>query len=296
MAYAMLSQLLVNALIAGSIYSLVGLGFALVFDQAKFFHFSHAAIFTAAPYGAYFFIQHTDFHIVISYVLGVVLAITLGLIIERSIYRLLRNREASGVIILLASLGMYVVVENVISILFGDHTITIRNSQVQEGIDIFGAKITNIQVTMVGTNIIAVAGLLLMLHKTKIGHAMRAVASDPWLALVSGIDQNRVLLITLFVASLLAGVAGILFALDVDMIPTMGMPVLMMAVVAAIAGGTSSVVGVMLGGFFLALTQQVGTILFGVEWQDTIAFVILLGFLLIRPQGFFGKHIRKVTV
>ena len=197
---------------------------------------------------------------------------------------------------LLASLGVYVVIENLVSAVFGDQTQSIRSGQVLPGIPLLGARITTVQLGIILANCIAVAGLLWLVHSTRLGKAMRAVASDPELACVSGIDQDRVLAWTFSLASLLAGGAGILTALDVDMIPTMGMPLLIMGVVAAIIGGTSSICGVIMGAFFLALTQQFGALVLSTEWQDAVAFVILLTFLFFRPGGFMGKRTRTATV
>jgi branched-subunit amino acid ABC-type transport system permease component len=131
---------------------------------------------------------------------------------------------------------------------------------------------------------------------TKIGTAMRAVACDPGLALVSGIDSNRVVLFTFAVGSLLAAAAGILISFDIDMTPTMGLNALMMGVVAVIIGGVGNVAGAALGGLLLAFAQNFGVWKISSVWQDPIAFLILLFFLLIRPRGFFGKKIRRVEI
>ena len=134
------------------------------------------------------------------------------------------------------------------------------------------------------------------LKYTKIGQAMRAVANDPELASVTGIETDRVILSTFALGSALAGIAGILVALDVDMTPTMGMNALLMGVVAVIIGGIGSIPGVALGALLLGMAQQFGIWKISSQWQDAIAFVILLIFLLFRPQGFLGKKVRTATL
>ena len=128
------------------------------------------------------------------------------------------------------------------------------------------------------------------------GKAMRAVANDPELANISGIDSNRVILLTFAIGSALAGIAGILVALDVDMTPTMGMNALMMGVVAVIIGGVGSIPGVALGALLRGTAQHLGVWEISSKWQDAIAFIILFIFLLLKPEGFLGKKARKEKI
>ena len=125
---------------------------------------------------------------------------------------------------------------------------------------------------------------------------MRAVANDPELANVSGINSNAVILWAFAIGSGLAGVAGVLIALDVDMTPTMGMNALMMGVVVVIIGGVNNIPGIALGALLLATAQHLGAWFIGSQWQDAIAFIILVVFLLFKPEGFFGKKVRSATV
>jgi branched-chain amino acid transport system permease protein len=180
--------------------------------------------------------------------------------------------------------------------LFGDETKSLRTGEVAEGIALFGARITPIQLWTIFAFIASFAFVWAILKFTKFGKSLRAVASDPELALVHGVDSDRVVLGAFALGSGLAGLAAILVALDVDMTPTMGLNALMMGIVAMIVGGIGSVPGTMLGGLLLGLAQHLGVWKIGSEWQDAIAFAILLLFLLLRPQGFFGRRVRKVEV
>ena len=199
-------------------------------------------------------------------------------------------------VLLLASLGMYIVLQNTISMVFGDDTKSIRSGIVREGLPVFGARITPIQVVIICTSIVLVLLTALWLKKSRMGKAMRAVANDAELAQISGIDSDRVVLWTFGVGSALAGVAGILVALDVDMTPTMGMNALMMGVVAVIIGGVGSIPGVAMGALLLGLAQHLGVWKISSQWQDAIAFIILFVFLLFRPQGFLGRKVKKAEV
>ena len=198
-------------------------------------------------------------------------------------------------ILLLASLGIYILLQNLISMLFGDDTKSIRSGVVKEGINIFGARITPIQIVIIITAIIVTILIILFYKKTQLGRSMQAVASDRELAEYTGINTNRVILWSFAIGSGLAALAGILVALDVDMTPTMGMNALLMGVVVMIVGG-NNIKGMVCAALLLGFAQNFGVWYISSQWKDAIAFVILVLFLLIKPEGFFGKKINKVSI
>ena len=292
----MLIQLLLNGILTASIYSLIGLGFALIYNTTRFFHFAHGAVYTAGAYMVYAFNIKLGIPLAVSLPFAVIGSALLGILMELVVYRPLRRREANPLILLIASLGMYIVLQNLISLFFGDDTKTVRSGVVKEGINVLGAYITPVQISIIVVSALLVITTWLILTRTKTGKLMRAVANDPWLAEASGIDSDRVILATFAIGSALAGFAGILVSLDIDMTPTMGMNALMMGVVAVIVGGVGSIPGVVLGALLLGMAQHLGVWKISSQWQDAIAFVVLLTFLIFRPQGFLGKKISKVEV
>lgn len=290
------SQIIVNAVVTASSVMLVGSGFLLIYRTTRFFHFAHGLVFASSAYFVFLLTSWFTFPIVTAAFLAVVFAAAIGCLMDILVYRPLRHRRASPLVLLLASLGLYVLLQNGISMVFGDDTKSIRSGVVTEGIAVWGARVTPIQITTICVSAALVALLLVLLRRTRMGRAMRAVANDPELALVSGINSDRVILWAFGVGSALAGVAGILAALDVDMTPTMGMNALLLGVVAVIVGGIDSIPGLVMGALLVVLAQQVGAWYVGSQWQDAIVFVILLAFLLVRPQGFLGREIKKATV
>lgn len=289
-------QILGNGLSAGSAFALLALGFALIFQTTRFFHFAHGAVVTAGAYLTFLFAVILGWPLWVAAVLAIILAGVLGVLMELGVFRPMRKKGATPFVLLLASLGLFVVIQNVISMIFGDGVKTLRSGVVQEGIPILGARITPIQIWTIAIAVILFVAVSLFLSRTRMGKAMRAVANDPELAYVSGIGSDRIILCTFFIGSCLAAVAAILIALDVDMTPTMGMNALLMGVVAVIIGGVGSVPGAALGGLLLGLARSFGVWQINSAWQDAIAFGILLLFLLFRPQGFFGKPLRKAQV
>ena len=292
----MINQLLINALITSSIFILIAVSFSIIYQTTRFFHFAHAIVFTSGSYFTYLFHKLIHYPLYVAIPIAIIMSAILGFGIEVCIYKRLRKKNASSMVLLLASLGMYIVLQNIISMLFGDDTKSIRSGVVREGLPVFGARITPLQIMIICTSIVLVVLISLWLKKSSIGKAMRAVANDAELADISGIDSEKVFHWTFTLGSALAGMAGILLALDVDMTPTMGMNALMMGVVAVLIGGVGSIPGVALGALLLAIAQHVGVWMISSQWQDAIAFIILFIFLLFRPQGFFGRKIKKIVI
>lgn len=289
-------QIIVNILITTSITMLIAVGFSLIFALTHFFHFAHGVIFTICAYFAFLFKVWLDIPFFLSVPLAVLFSSLLGCLTEVLIYRPLRRRNGSSLMLLIASLGIYIVLQNMISMIFGDDTKILRSGVVKEGISVFGARITLIQILTICVSSALVIAVTVLLRRTKMGKVIRAVANDPQLASVSGIESNKVILWTFAMGSALAGVAGVFVALDIGMIPTMGMNALMMSIVAVIIGGIRSIPGVILGALLLNTAQHLGVWTIGSQWQDTTAFFILLVFLLLRPQGFLGKKPKKATI
>lgn len=284
-----------NSISLCGVYILIGIGFFLIYSTAKFLHLAHGAVITMGAYFTFLFLVWLRLPLLIAIPISLFLTVLLGCLIELGVVRTLRKRTASDLVLLLASLGSYICLQNTISLFFGDETRSIRADAVHEGMDLLGARITPIQIVTICIGAVLAIMLSLFLKKTRIGCSMRAVAEDQMLATISGINSNSIILWVFAIGSGLAGLAGILVALDVDMTPVMGMNALMMGIIVVIIGG-SSIPGIALGALLLALAQQFGAWYIGSQWQDAIAFVILVLFLLFKPEGFSGKKIQSVTV
>ncbi|RJP65217.1 MAG: branched-chain amino acid ABC transporter permease [Ignavibacteriales bacterium] len=292
----MIWQIIINILYTASMYILFTLSIQIVYRTTLLLLFSHAIVFSAGAYITYFLNQLFNIPLLNSIILTIPSICLLGILLEIGIYKPLRQRKANSIILMLSSLGTFIVLQNLISMLFGDDTKSIRTWEVREGIQVWGAYITPVQIIIIGvsmTLLILVAGYLML---DKRGKAMRAVAADKELARLCGINSDRIIFLSFAIGSALAGIAGILVALDVDMTPTMGMNMLMMGVVVMIIGGVGSIWGIVLGSLLLAFAQNFGVWYISSQWQDAIAFGILLIFLLFKPEGFFGKKIRKAEV
>jgi len=292
----MLNQLLLNGIIAGSIYALIAIGFTVIYRTVKFFHFAHGVVYTAGAYFAYTLIISLHLNFALSFFLAIVLAAILGVAIDRLVYYPLRQQKASNLIFLLASFGVVIFIQNLIQLIYGAQILTIRTGPIKEGHHFLGAVITDIQILILAVSIILMIFLWLFIQKTKLGKAMRAVSDDPIAANVVGINPEKIILTSFAIGSALAGVAGILISFETNIEPTMGFSALLKGIIASIIGGIGSIPGAVLGGFFLGLAENLGIWKISAGWKDCIAFAILIIFLLLRPRGILGNKAEKKTI
>ena len=282
------SQFAANTLITAAGFTLVGVSFWLIYRPMRFFHFAHAAIIPCGAYSAHVLCAYTSLSLELSALLSVLVCGLLGCGVYVSIYRRLLIRNASPLILLLASLGTYVVLTNIVSMVFGDGMLSVGTEEASRSLDILGAFVSTVQVAILVTTALVVAGLLWAVYFTRFGLMFRAVSSDRDLAISSGVNVEWTYVIVFIVGSGVAGLAGVLFAVDTNMTPIMGMYPFMMGVVAVIIGGVSSLTGTAWAALLLALTQHASVWLLGAEWQELCAFTLLLVFLFLKPTGVLG--------
>lgn len=289
-------QILINILITFSIFILIAISFTLIYYPTKFFHLAHAVVITFGAYFTFLFSQQLGLSLWLSIPLSIIGATVIGVICEISVYKPLRKRNSTPLILLIASLGLYIVLQNVISMLWGDDTKSIRTGEVKVGNEIFGAYITDIQIIIIVVSIVLFIATLLFIKYTKIGKNMRAVSENEELSNIFGINSNKVILWSFGIGSAMAAVAGILVAFDTDMTPTMGFNLLLYGVVAMIIGGVGSVRGLIGGALLLATAQHLGAYYIDSKWMDAIAYIILILFLIWKPLGFSGRRLKKVEI
>lgn len=284
-------QFIANTVLVAATILLVGLGFGLIYRITRFFHIAHGAVFTVGAYSLY--VLNTALHLDLALAVPVAVAVAalVGLAIDRAVHLPLRRRDATSVVHLIASLGLYVAATNLLSLGFGGQTLTLRRGQVAEGISLLGARLTPIQLTIICCSVAAVILTVLLGRLTNSGLFYRAVATDSDLARVTGIEVDTVISGSFLFGSALVGLAGALMALDVDLRPTMGLSPLLLAVVAVIVGGPGSTGGLLVGALLISTIQGGVGWAFGQEWREPAAFAALLVFLVLRPRG-----VRGVTV
>ena len=254
--------------------------------------FIDVSVASAAVLGAYtaLFLRSTfEVTVVVAGIGGVLFAAAAGLLLESALYSPLRRAGASSLVLLLASFGAYVAIENLISLSAGDNVRLLRDLSVAPGLQILGARVSQTQIFSVGLSMAALGLLVLGLHWSRVGLLVRAVASDAELASVSGIDVPALRKVVATVGAGLLGLTGILVGVDIDLLPSMGIDIFMMAIVVAILGGRSMVGGHTLAALSLGLLLHFTLWRIGSEWDEVLAFLILLVALVLKPRGLFEK-------
>jgi branched-subunit amino acid ABC-type transport system permease component len=234
--------------------------------------------------------------IIISITLAILITTVIGILIDSFIFQQLRRRNSSVLVLMLASIGVYVVGQNVLSMIFGDGVRSIQPQTVVVGMSVFGGRMTSVQFVITVTSAIAVASLSTWLARTTHGRSVRAISSNPELAVIVGVNMSRVTIIVVAIGSAIGALAGVLYSLDRDIVPTMGMGILLISVVVMIVGGQTSMVGLAAASFLVAIAQNLAVLWPGAAWQDAVIFLVLIIFLVFRPQGVLGSPLRKSSV
>lgn len=289
-------QILCNISLSFFIYVLIALSFVLCYYPTRFFHIAHAITLTFSAYFTYLFAIQLHIPVCLAVPLAVIYATAAGVLSEIALYKPLRKRNASPMILMIASLGLYTVLQNIISMLWGDDTKSVRTGEIKVGHEFFGAYITDIQITTIAVCAALFAACVVLMKYSRIGRNIRAVASNPELSNIVGIHSDRVILWAFGIGSALAAVAGILIAFDTDMTPTMGFSWLLYGVVAMIIGGVGSNWGLAGGALLLATAQHLAAYYIGSQWMDAVAYIILILFLIAEPLGFSGKRLKKIEL
>lgn len=292
----MLEQVMLNGIVAGSIYALVALGFALIYSTLRFFHFAHGAIYTLGAYIAYTLVTALHVNLTTAILASIVMSGTAGVALDQALYRPLRRRKASSLVFFIVSIGAFIVIQNFVQLIYGAEIRILRISHVEQGNSILGVVITNVQITILAATSITVVLLSLILAWTKIGKAIRAVADDPVAARVVGIDPEHIILAVVLIGSAIAGFAGALLALETNLQPTMGLPAILKGIIASIIGGIGNVPGAVLGGLLLGVAENIAVWKINSAWKDTISFLFLIGFLLARPGGILNIRIERMRI
>jgi len=285
---SLVTQLVINSLIAGAIYALVAAGFSLIYSTCKFIHFAHGSTIAIAGYVLFLFFNILGLNIVFSILISILFAGFIGYLMNRFVYRQLRNRKASNAVLLIASFGLLIFFESLVLLIFGADVKAIGLIKIAQGISIGGAIITPLQIVIIISSFILLIILYIFMKNSKIGKAMRAVADNRDVAEIVGISAEKIYSWSFVIGSSIAGIAGILVALEQNIEPALGTGLMIKGFTAAIIGGVGSVPGAILGAFLLGFAENFGIWFLPSGYKDAIAFVLLFIFLLFKPNGILG--------
>ena len=279
---------LFNGLQTGSVYALVALGYSMVYGIILLLNFAHGDIIMVGAYTAFYAMTTFHLHPLVSVLLAIIASTALGVLIEKVAYTPLR--QAPRLSLLITAIGISFLLENGAQLLFGADTKSM-DPMITGSINFAGG--INISYAALMTIVVSVVVMLLLtilVQKTKLGKAMRAVSEDMGAAQLMGISLNKTISFTFAVGSALAGIGSILYLCAYPQAsPTMGSMLGLKAFVAAVLGGIGSIPGAMIGGFAIGLLEALVSAIGLSVWKDGVVFAILILVLLIRPTGILGR-------
>ncbi len=289
----MIWQFVINGLITGILYSLLAIGFALVFNTTKIFHIAAAGIYVFAAYMFWFFVASVGLPVIPASLVALVLTMLLSLLTEVLIYRPLKNKKASLNVAMIASIGAMTVIINTIAMFFGNETKVIDNSILQP-LTFGDIIITSPQKYQALIGITVLIIFMVLLQRTNWGLRLRALSADETLFETLGYDTKKTRVLVFLVSGVFIALASCLTVYDVGLDPNMGMNVLISAVVAMIIGGVGRFSTCILGGLTLGVLQSLTVYHFASNWQNAVTFLVLIILLFLRPQGIAGYKQRTV--
>lgn len=289
----MIGQFILNGFITGVLYSVLAIGFALVYNTTKLFHIVAAAIYVFAAYMFYLFAATFGLPLLLAAVISVVLTMGLSLLTDLSVYRPLKNRKASNNIAMIASIGMMTVIVNLLAMFFGNETKVVDNA-IHKTYALGNLIITTPQMWQLVVGAIVLVLFLLFIGTSNWGIRFRALSADSVLYETLGYDTAKTRTLVFLMSGAFIGLASCLTVYDIGMDPHMGMNVLINAMVAMIIGGVGRFGTCMIGGLTLGILQALTVYLFSSNWQNAVTFALLLVLLFLRPQGIAGYKQRTV--
>ncbi|NCT37326.1 branched-chain amino acid ABC transporter permease [Bacillus sp. EB93] len=288
-----LIQQLVNGISLGSIYALIALGYTMVYGIVKLINFAHGDVFMVGSFVGFYAITVMDLSFIPALLISMATCAVFGVLIERIAYKPLRN--ATRIAALITAIGVSLLIENGLIYIRGAQPEAYPNNVLpMDKLDIFGVSISSQSILILSVSIILMIILQFVVHKTKIGKAMRAVSFDSEAAKLMGINVNNTISATFAIGSALAGAAGVIFGIYyIKIEPLMGVLPGLKAFVAAVLGGIGIIPGAMVGGLLLGVIEALVSAAGYSLWRDGVAFVVLILILIFLPQGLFGKNKRE---
>jgi branched-chain amino acid transport system permease protein len=284
----LLVQLLINGLQLGAIYALTAVGFALIFGSTKIFHVAHGASFALAAYLLWRAMTVWQWHWLAALGLATAAVVLFGLALERFVYRPIQRHEGAFFTVFVAAFGVQIVVQNALGAIFGRNfeTVSVGLSRATEVLpNVFVAPIAAVAI---GSATLLFVALNLFLTRTDVGAGLRALADNPDLVRIFGLEPTRLAQVAFALGSALVVPAAALTAMSQGINPGIGAHIMLISLAATIVGGIGSLKGAACGGLLLGLAESLAVWKLDPQWSEAVTFVILFGFIVFRPAGFLG--------
>jgi branched-chain amino acid transport system permease protein len=298
----------------GAIYSLIAMGYTLVYGVLRLINFAHSEVFISGAYALYFTLTFLGFgafvpdisaisligDLLLACIVAMVVSGIVAVLLERIAYRPLRRRNAPPLVFLITAIGASFTIQYLIEWWRGPSAENAVIMFKQQAVfTVFGANIDNQQLTIFFAAIVLMIVTDQFIRRTRFGRGIRAVAQDPDTATLMGVNKERVIMLTFLLGGILAGAAALFYVMRVPagVQYNGGFNLGIQAFAAAVLGGIGNIRGAMLGGLLIGLIGDYGQTLLGnSQWSAVIAFVALVAILMFRPTGILGESLGKARV
>ncbi len=290
MQFSIILQQVINGLSLGAVYALIAVGFAMIFNVLKFSNFAHGGVLGISAYAGFIAATKFQLPLVPVILIGMVTGAVVAVLVEFIAFRWIRLQKGQLVYFFVTSVTMLMLLEQVLVIIFGasfeSYPYTLVKTRV---INIQGITISVTYLLTLLVTVIAFAILIYVLNKTKIGIAIRAASNDLIATSLMGINVNFVIIAAFVVSGMLGGLSGVLYGISASLSPQIGQ-IVVKGFIASVLGGLGSLVGVAVSAVALGLIEVFLISTIGSGLSPVVIFLIMVVFLLVRPQGFAGVN------
>ncbi|HHV82736.1 branched-chain amino acid ABC transporter permease [Tepidanaerobacter syntrophicus] len=287
----MFFEQLINGLTLGSTYSLIALGYTMVYGILELINFAHSEIYMVGAFVGLAMVTVYKLPFAVALVAGMLGSCLLGIIIEKAAYKPLR--KANRIAPLISAIGVSIFLQNAALMIAGPQARSFPSGLNIRTLSVGSVHISTLQLLILVISIVLMVGLQFLIQNTKLGQAMRATAQDKEVAQLMGIKIDSIITFTFAIGSALGGAAGVLVGVYFDSVdPTMGFFPGLKGFVAAVLGGIGNIPGAMLGGLILGLVEMIGAVYMS-RYKDAIAFAVLIIILLVKPTGLLGRNVQE---
>lgn len=290
----MFFQLFVNGISMGAVYAIVAVGFALVFSILKFSNFAHGGIISVCAYAAFFFQRmfpetpNVFVLMAVSALFGAALTLLLDLVGFMSI----RRTNSPRIYYFVSSITFGILAENILSVKYGANILSFPYIFKTTTVTLLGISFSVLDMFTLAVALVLLAVLILFINKTRFGLAIRTVSIDPVTSKLMGINSGVVITGTFMIAGMMAGIGGVLLATRYSVYPTLGSGMIAKAFIASVIGGLGSLSGAIIGSILLGVVEMYLVYFFGSNVSTVLLLVIMIVFLIVRPQGISGVQLQ----
>lgn len=285
-------QIIINGLALGSVYALISTGFSLIFNVLKFSNFSHGALMTLCAFVGYFLAAEPGYGLIATILVAMAAGGIVALLGEFVAFRRITNRDSSPIYYFVSSITLGTFYEGLVTLKVGANFYNYPRFFKSANINIGGIIIATSDAIMFVVSGIALVILAYVIQKTRMGRGLRAVSFDRDTASLMGINVTRIIQFTFILSGILAGLAGVFLGINYTLYPTLGAMVVK-GFIASVIGGLGSIPGAVIGAMLLGMIETLLISLVGSGYTPVFTFLIMLVFLLVRPQGIAGSNVQE---